>query len=200
MDCFWGVKDETVVRVPGKCCPQCSLRSCSAAGRVYEVSFDVPHVGVLTSILTHQPSALLTTISPPPTSDSLPGLVTQFINGFFLPFMGSLCEKIKLEGIRNTKECAGRWYLVHEPWWTYCSHILKGKRTVIGYCQFTLMLEALGMSACFGWLLCTDIQRQCPPALQWGWEHGSGRCDREKGKKLGVVDPENLKVLLGQSS
>ncbi|KAI4572268.1 hypothetical protein MJT46_005336 [Ovis ammon polii x Ovis aries] len=28
--------DETVVRVPGKCCPQCSLRSCSAAGQVYE--------------------------------------------------------------------------------------------------------------------------------------------------------------------
>ncbi|XP_053778816.1 extracellular matrix organizing protein FRAS1 isoform X3 [Desmodus rotundus] len=29
-------QDETVVRVPGKCCPQCSSRSCSAAGQVYE--------------------------------------------------------------------------------------------------------------------------------------------------------------------
>nr|XP_010967704.1 extracellular matrix organizing protein FRAS1 [Camelus bactrianus] len=29
-------QDETVVRVPGKCCPQCSSRSCAAAGRVYE--------------------------------------------------------------------------------------------------------------------------------------------------------------------
>ncbi|XP_070468854.1 extracellular matrix organizing protein FRAS1 isoform X1 [Equus przewalskii] len=29
-------QDETVVRVPGKCCPQCSSRSCSAPGRVYE--------------------------------------------------------------------------------------------------------------------------------------------------------------------
>nr|CAI9707391.1 unnamed protein product [Rangifer tarandus platyrhynchus] len=29
-------QDETVVRVPGKCCPQCSSRSCSAAGHVYE--------------------------------------------------------------------------------------------------------------------------------------------------------------------
>lgn len=29
-------QDETVVRVPGKCCPQCSARSCSAAGQVYE--------------------------------------------------------------------------------------------------------------------------------------------------------------------
>ncbi|XP_037685994.1 extracellular matrix protein FRAS1 isoform X5 [Choloepus didactylus] len=28
--------DETVVRVPGKCCPQCSARSCSAAGHVHE--------------------------------------------------------------------------------------------------------------------------------------------------------------------
>ncbi|KAI4585533.1 hypothetical protein MJG53_005767 [Ovis ammon polii x Ovis aries] len=28
--------DETVVRIPGKCCPQCSSRSCSAAGQVYE--------------------------------------------------------------------------------------------------------------------------------------------------------------------
>ncbi|XP_044921660.1 extracellular matrix organizing protein FRAS1 isoform X1 [Mustela putorius furo] len=27
---------ETVVRVPGKCCPQCSSRSCSASGQVYE--------------------------------------------------------------------------------------------------------------------------------------------------------------------
>ncbi|XP_060043899.1 extracellular matrix organizing protein FRAS1 isoform X2 [Erinaceus europaeus] len=27
---------ETVVRVPGKCCPQCSSRSCSASGHVYE--------------------------------------------------------------------------------------------------------------------------------------------------------------------
>ncbi|KAM9238088.1 extracellular matrix organizing protein FRAS1 [Dugong dugon] len=29
-------QDETIVRVPGKCCPQCSARSCSAAGQVYE--------------------------------------------------------------------------------------------------------------------------------------------------------------------
>ncbi|XP_073093519.1 extracellular matrix organizing protein FRAS1 isoform X4 [Manis javanica] len=29
-------QDETIVRVPGKCCPQCSSRSCSASGRVYE--------------------------------------------------------------------------------------------------------------------------------------------------------------------
>ncbi|XP_045713822.1 extracellular matrix organizing protein FRAS1 isoform X3 [Phyllostomus hastatus] len=29
-------QDETVVRVPGKCCPQCSSRSCSAAGQVHE--------------------------------------------------------------------------------------------------------------------------------------------------------------------
>lgn len=29
-------QDEIVVRVPGKCCPQCSARSCSAAGQVYE--------------------------------------------------------------------------------------------------------------------------------------------------------------------
>ncbi|XP_070250414.1 extracellular matrix organizing protein FRAS1 [Myotis yumanensis] len=29
-------KDETVVRVPGKCCPQCSSGSCSAAGQVYQ--------------------------------------------------------------------------------------------------------------------------------------------------------------------
>ncbi|XP_022361766.1 extracellular matrix protein FRAS1 [Enhydra lutris kenyoni] len=29
-------QDETVVRVPGKCCPQCSSRSCSASGQVYE--------------------------------------------------------------------------------------------------------------------------------------------------------------------
>ncbi|XP_058403319.1 extracellular matrix organizing protein FRAS1 isoform X7 [Diceros bicornis minor] len=29
-------QDETIVRVPGKCCPQCSSRSCSAAGQVYE--------------------------------------------------------------------------------------------------------------------------------------------------------------------
>ncbi|XP_030875381.1 extracellular matrix protein FRAS1, partial [Leptonychotes weddellii] len=28
--------DETIVRVPGKCCPQCSSRSCSASGQVYE--------------------------------------------------------------------------------------------------------------------------------------------------------------------
>ncbi|XP_032256496.1 extracellular matrix protein FRAS1 isoform X3 [Phoca vitulina] len=29
-------QDETIVRVPGKCCPQCSSRSCSASGQVYE--------------------------------------------------------------------------------------------------------------------------------------------------------------------
>ncbi|XP_042534078.1 extracellular matrix organizing protein FRAS1 [Dipodomys spectabilis] len=29
-------QDEAVVRVPGKCCPQCSARSCPAAGRVYK--------------------------------------------------------------------------------------------------------------------------------------------------------------------
>ncbi|ELW63934.1 Extracellular matrix protein FRAS1 [Tupaia chinensis] len=29
-------QDETVVRVSGKCCPQCSSQSCSAAGQVYE--------------------------------------------------------------------------------------------------------------------------------------------------------------------
>ncbi|XP_032739045.1 extracellular matrix protein FRAS1 [Lontra canadensis] len=29
-------QDETVVRVPGKCCPQCSSGSCSASGQVYE--------------------------------------------------------------------------------------------------------------------------------------------------------------------
>uniref|UniRef100_A0A8C5KIY7 Fraser extracellular matrix complex subunit 1 n=1 Tax=Jaculus jaculus TaxID=51337 RepID=A0A8C5KIY7_JACJA len=29
-------QDEIVVRVPGKCCPQCSARSCSAAGQIYE--------------------------------------------------------------------------------------------------------------------------------------------------------------------
>uniref|UniRef100_A0A8C3WYZ9 Fraser extracellular matrix complex subunit 1 n=1 Tax=Catagonus wagneri TaxID=51154 RepID=A0A8C3WYZ9_9CETA len=29
-------QDETIVRVPGKCCPQCSSRSCSAAGRARE--------------------------------------------------------------------------------------------------------------------------------------------------------------------
>ncbi|KAG8515171.1 Extracellular matrix protein FRAS1, partial [Galemys pyrenaicus] len=50
-------QDETVVQVPGKCCPQCSSRSCSAAGQVYEVTFDIPHGGVLTYILTHPPSS-----------------------------------------------------------------------------------------------------------------------------------------------
>ncbi|XP_075401034.1 extracellular matrix organizing protein FRAS1 [Tenrec ecaudatus] len=29
-------QDETIVRVPGKCCPQCSARPCSAAGQVYQ--------------------------------------------------------------------------------------------------------------------------------------------------------------------
>ncbi|XP_048220046.1 extracellular matrix organizing protein FRAS1 isoform X2 [Perognathus longimembris pacificus] len=29
-------QDEAVVRVPGKCCPQCSARSCPVAGRVYK--------------------------------------------------------------------------------------------------------------------------------------------------------------------
>ncbi|KAM7157358.1 extracellular matrix organizing protein FRAS1 isoform 1-T1 [Molossus nigricans] len=29
-------QDEAVVRAPGKCCPQCSSRSCSAAGQVYQ--------------------------------------------------------------------------------------------------------------------------------------------------------------------
>ncbi|XP_012660764.1 extracellular matrix protein FRAS1 [Otolemur garnettii] len=29
-------QDETVVRVPGECCPQCSARSCSAAGQAYK--------------------------------------------------------------------------------------------------------------------------------------------------------------------
>nr|XP_023408991.1 extracellular matrix protein FRAS1 [Loxodonta africana] len=29
-------QDETIVRVPGKCCPRCSARSCSATGQVYE--------------------------------------------------------------------------------------------------------------------------------------------------------------------
>uniref|UniRef100_A0A8C0P6N5 Fraser extracellular matrix complex subunit 1 n=1 Tax=Canis lupus familiaris TaxID=9615 RepID=A0A8C0P6N5_CANLF len=29
-------EDEAIVRVPGKCCPQCSSQSCSASGQVYE--------------------------------------------------------------------------------------------------------------------------------------------------------------------
>lgn len=83
---------------------------------MYEVSFDVPLVGVVTCVLTHLLTALLTIIPSPPSSDSVPALVTQYINGFFLLFMESLSEKIKSERIRNIKECAGKQHLVHEPW------------------------------------------------------------------------------------
>lgn len=117
---------------------------------MYEVSFDVPLVGVVTRVLTHLLTALLTIIPSPPSSDSVPALVTQYINGFFLLFMESLSEKIKSERIRNIKECAGKQHLVHESWWTLCSHVLKGKRSTIGYCQWTLNLEPLGISVWVG--------------------------------------------------
>lgn len=77
-----GVKDEVVVRVPGKCCPQCSARSCSAAGQVYEVT-SVPRMGVLTYVLTLLTHAFQPQSLPTLLSDSLPGLVTQYINGFY---------------------------------------------------------------------------------------------------------------------
>lgn len=78
----------------------------------------MPLVGVLTHVL-----ALLAHASQPQNlhtlgSDSLPGLVTQYINGFFpLQYMKSLYEKkIKLKRIINMKECAGKQNPVHEPW------------------------------------------------------------------------------------
>ena len=83
---------------------------------MYEVSFDGPVVGAVTLVLTRLPAALPTIIPPPPSSASVPALVTQYITGLFLLVMESLSEKIKSERIRNIKECAGKQHLVCEPW------------------------------------------------------------------------------------
>ena len=96
-----GIKDETVVRVPGKCCPQCSSRSCSAAGQVYEVTFDAPHKGDFTIVFTHLPSTLPNTLPPALVSDSV-RISTLVPNLLFFLYMESLYENVKLEGIRNT--------------------------------------------------------------------------------------------------
>ena len=119
----------------------------------------------------------------------------SYINGLFLLFMESLSEKIKSERIRNRKECAGKQHLVCEPWWTFCSHLLKGKRSTIGYGQWTLNLEALGTSVWFG--LYALIFKDSVPWLtvRLGTMLG-GRRERGRARSLVVVEPANLKVLL----
>lgn len=147
---------------------------------------------------SYTPAALLTIIPPPTSSDSVPALVTQYINGLFLLFMESLSEKIKLERIRNIKECAGKQHLVREPWWTFCWHLLKGKRSTTGYCQWTLNLEALGTSVWFGRYALIFKDSVSWLTVRLGAMRG-GRRERGRARLLlVVVEPASLKVLLGQ--
>lgn len=121
----------------------------------------------LTYVFTHLLFILPTTIPPALMSNSLPGLVTQYIRVFFLLYIEGLYEKIKQEGIRNIKECAGK-QPPPEPWWTYCSYILKRKK------DYHWLLSLLY----FGCLLWLDFMywylEVMPPYLTlswraWGW-------------------------------
>lgn len=53
---------------------------------------------------------------------------------------------------------------------------------MVGYYQLTLRLVALEMSVDFGWILCSDIQRQSLPAFRWGRGRGVGG-EREQGAR-----------------
>lgn len=96
----------------------------------------MPHVGVLTCVLTLLSHALPPQSLPTLLSDSLPGLVTQYINGFY---ENGLYEKIKLKRIINMKECAGKQNPVHEPWENLLFTCMLKRR------QFMLSFKALEM-------------------------------------------------------
>lgn len=64
----------------------------------------------------------------------------------------------------------------------------RKKRTSVGYYQFTLGLEALGMSLCSGRIVCTDIHT--------GGGKGGVRESGKGGEKLVVVEPAQLRILL----